>query len=89
MGWTDLKVKALGFGRITIQRVSEEEAGAVIRGCYELVLNCLDTAGSYTNKEVRIGEVLEEVRDELFLATKSGRRTWLLPEKAASLEEML
>ncbi len=75
LGRTGLKVKVMGFGGIPIQRVSEEEAIQVVRRCYELGVNYYDTARAYTVSEERIGKALEDVREEVFLATKSGRRT--------------
>jgi predicted aldo/keto reductase-like oxidoreductase len=75
LGRTGLKVKTLGFGGIPIQRLSEEEAVKVVRHCYELGMNYYDTARGYTVSEERIGMALEDVRDEVILATKSGKRT--------------
>lgn len=75
LGRTGIKVRALGFGGIPIQRVTEEEAVRVVRRCYELGINYFDTARGYTNSEERIGKALEDVRDEVFLATKSHQRT--------------
>jgi len=74
LGRTGLKIKRLGFGGIPIQRVSEEEAISVVRRCYELGINYYDTARAYSVSEERIGKALEDVRDEVILATKSGRR---------------
>lgn len=75
LGRTGLKVKTMGFGGIPIQRVSEREAVEVVRRCYEHGLNYFDTARGYTNSEERIGKALEDVRDEVYLATKSHQRT--------------
>jgi aryl-alcohol dehydrogenase-like predicted oxidoreductase len=75
LGGTGLRVKTMGFGGIPIQRVTEEEAVAVVRRCYELGVNYFDTARGYTVSEERIGKALEDVRDEVVLATKSGKRT--------------
>ncbi len=75
LGRTGLKVKILGFGGIPIQRVTEEEAIGVVRRCHELGINYYDTARGYTVSEERIGKALEDVREEVILATKSGRRT--------------
>jgi len=75
LGRTGLRVKTMGFGGIPIQRVSEEEAVAVVRRCHEHGLNYYDTARGYTNSEERIGKALEGVRDEVYLATKSHQRT--------------
>ncbi len=75
LGRTGLKVKTMGFGGIPIQRVSETEAVEVVRRCYEHGLNYYDTARGYTNSEERIGKALEDVRDKVYLATKSHQRT--------------
>ena len=74
LGRTGLKVKSLGFGGIPIQRISEEEAVRVVRRCYELGINYYDTARGYSVSEERIGKALEDVREKVVLATKSGRR---------------
>jgi predicted aldo/keto reductase-like oxidoreductase len=75
LGKTGLKVQRLGFGGIPIQRVSEEEAIAIVRRCYELGINYFDTARGYTVSEERIGKALEGVREKVIIATKSGCRT--------------
>jgi predicted aldo/keto reductase-like oxidoreductase len=75
LGRTGLRIKTLGFGGIPIQRVSEKESIEVVRRCYELGINYYDTARNYTVSEERIGKALEDVRDKVFLATKSGKRT--------------
>ena len=87
LGRTGLRVKILGFGGIPIQRVSEEEAISVVRRCYELGVNYYDTARGYTNSEERMGKALEDVRDEVYIATKSNRRT--AKELNAELETSL
>lgn len=83
LGRTGLKVTALGFGGIPIQRVSEADAIRVVRGCYDGGINFFDTARNYTVSEERIGRALEDVREEVVLATKSSRRS-----KAGVLEEL-
>ncbi len=75
LGKTGLRINPLGFGGIPIQRVSEKEAVGVVRRCFELGINYYDTARGYTVSEERIGKALEDVRDDVILATKSGRRT--------------
>jgi predicted aldo/keto reductase-like oxidoreductase len=74
LGRTGLKVKSMGFGGIPIQRVSEKEAIRVVRKCFELGINYFDTARGYTTSEERIGKALEDMRDKVFLATKSHQR---------------
>ncbi len=75
LGSTGLKVRTIGFGGIPIQRVSEEETIEIVRRCYELGMNFFDTARAYTVSEERVGKALEDVREEVVIATKSGRRT--------------
>ena len=74
LGKTDLMVTRLGFGGIPIQRLSEEDAVAVVRRCIELGITFLDTANAYTTSEERIGKAVEGKRQELVIATKSGAR---------------
>lgn len=90
LGRTGLKVRRIGFGGIPIQQIPEEEAVEVVRHCYEVGINYFDTARAYTVSEERIGKALEDVRDEVFLATKSLRRTreGLLEELAVSLKNL-
>ena len=90
LGRTRLKVKTLGFGGIPIQKTSEKEAIDVVRRCYELGINYYDTARRYRASEERIGKALEDVRDEIILATKSNRRTGreMLEELETSLNNL-
>jgi len=83
LGRTGLVVKRVGFGGIPIQRIPEDEAILAVRKAYETGINFFDTARAYTTSEVRIGEALEGVRDEVFIATKSTHR-----DKAGFLEDI-
>jgi predicted aldo/keto reductase-like oxidoreductase len=75
LGKTDMMVSKLGFGGIPIQRVSEDEAVAVVKRCLELGITFIDTANGYTTSERRIGKAISGRREGLILATKSGSRT--------------
>jgi len=75
LGRTEMMVTRLGFGGIPIQRVSEEEAIAVVRRCLELGITFIDTANGYTNSENCIGKAISRQREGLILATKSFART--------------
>ena len=75
LGRTEMMVTGLGFGGIPIQRVSEEEAIAVVNKCLDLGINFLDTANGYTTSEERIGRAIKGKREEIILATKSLART--------------
>jgi predicted aldo/keto reductase-like oxidoreductase len=74
LGKTGLNVTRIGFGGIPIQRLSEEEAVEVVKKSHELGINFFDTARAYTTSEERIGKALKDVRDEVFIATKSVHR---------------
>lgn len=69
-----MMVTKLGFGGIPIQRVSQEEAVAVVRRCLELGINFLDTANAYSTSEEHIGKAISGRQEEVILATKSLSR---------------
>jgi len=75
LGKTGLKVSAIGFGGIPIQRVDEAGAVALIDSLLEHGINFIDTARLYTNSEELLGKALEGRRDKFILATKSMART--------------
>jgi predicted aldo/keto reductase-like oxidoreductase len=74
LGRTELMVSAVGFGGIPIQRLSHQEAVAVVRHCLDLGVTFLDTANGYTTSEERIGEAISGRREGLVLATKTQAR---------------
>ena len=75
LGKTELMVTRLGLGGIPIQRVSEEEAIAVINRCLELGINFIDTANGYTISEESIGKAIAKRAEKPILATKTTSRT--------------
>lgn len=75
LGRTEMMVSKLGFGGIPIQRLSEDEAVAVVRRCLELGVTFLDTANAYTTSEARIGKAIKGRREEVIIATKSASRS--------------
>jgi len=74
LGRTNMMVTRLGFGGIPIQRLSEEDAVAVVQKCQDLGVTFMDTANGYTTSEERIGKAIGGRRQGLILATKSGAR---------------
>ena len=75
LGKNNLKVTRLGFGGIPIQRVSEEDAIAVVKSVVDSGITFIDTAHGYTTSEERIGKAIAGQRDKVILATKSPSRT--------------
>lgn len=74
------QVSLLGFGaqRIVDEHdCTEEEAVAIIRRAVEAGVNYFDTAPSYSDgqSETRVGLGLKGLRDQVWIATKTGGRT--------------
>ena len=85
LGKTNMIISRLGFGGIPIQRVTEDEAIAVVRKCLERGITFLDTANAYTTSEERIGKAIARQRDRLTIATKTGARDRAGAEKHLKL----
>ena len=64
------------FGAAAFSRVTQEEADRTIELLLERGVNHIDTAASYGDSEVRIGPWMDRHRGDLFLATKTGERTY-------------
>jgi predicted aldo/keto reductase-like oxidoreductase len=64
-------VSRSGFGALPIQRISFDEAKAILRKAYDSGINFFDTARAYTDSEEKIGYALSDVRSNIIIATKS------------------
>lgn len=74
LGKTGLKVSALGFGGIPIQRIDAQGARELMHQVMEAGINYIDSARGYTVSEEYIGYAIEGIRDQFVLATKSMAR---------------
>jgi predicted aldo/keto reductase-like oxidoreductase len=74
LGSTGIVSPKNAFGALPIQRVSEEYACGLLRRAYEAGFRFFDTANAYTDSEKKIGMALSDVRDDIFIATKTGAR---------------
>ena len=74
LGKTGLKVSALGFGGIPIQRIDPEKTKLLMHQMMDAGVNYIDTARGYTVSEEYLGYALEGIRDHFILATKSMSR---------------
>lgn len=63
------------FGAAAIGAGSQDFADKVLTQVHEAGINHLDTAASYGDSELRLAGYLQDHRDEVFLATKTGERT--------------
>lgn len=75
LGSTGITVNKNGFGALPIQRISGEDAVHLVRKAFEGGITFFDTARWYTDSEIKLGEALEGIRDQVFIATKTGATT--------------
>ncbi|MDR1157548.1 MAG: aldo/keto reductase [Oscillospiraceae bacterium] len=71
LGRTDLQVSRSGFGAIPIQRLSLDDAAALLRRAYGGGINFFDTARAYGDSEEKIAYALSDVRAHIILASKT------------------
>ena len=71
LGRTGLSISRTGFGALPIQRVSFDEAEAILNRALDGGISYIDTARAYTDSEEKIGRAIGRRRDEFTLATKT------------------
>ena len=83
-------VTRTAFGALPIQRLDLQEATRILRRAYDGGINFFDTARGYSDSEEKMGHALNDVRDRIIIATKSGARTRdkLLADLEASLRNL-
>ena len=64
------------FGAAALGSVSQDEADAALELLLEHGVNHIDTAASYGDSELRLAPWLSRHREDVFLATKTGRRDY-------------
>jgi aryl-alcohol dehydrogenase-like predicted oxidoreductase len=64
------------FGAAALSRVTQEEADRTLETLLTYGVNHIDTAASYGDAELRIGPWMGQYRQQFFLATKTGERTY-------------
>lgn len=74
LGKTGLRVSALGFGGIPIQRIDAPRTTELMKKLSELGVNYIDSARGYTVSEQFLGEAIEGMREHFVIATKSMAR---------------
>ncbi len=75
LGSTGIVANKNGFGALPIQRVSADYAGMLLRKAYEAGVNFFDTARSYSDSEEKMGLALADVRENIYIATKTPSTT--------------
>jgi len=64
------------FGAAALGAVTQDDADKTLDVLLEYGINHIDTAASYGDSELRIGPWMANHRDDFFLATKTGLRTY-------------
>lgn len=75
LGKTGITVEKNAFGALPIQRTSREEAVRLLRKAYEHGVTFFDTARYYTDSEEKVGEAFRGMRENIYIATKTGAVT--------------
>lgn len=64
------------FGAAALARVDQDQADRTLALLLEHGINHIDTAASYGESELRVGPWMAAHRNDFFLATKTGERTY-------------
>jgi len=64
------------FGAAALSEVTQDEADRTLEVLLEFGINHIDTAASYGDAELRIGPWMHGHRNNFFLATKTGQRSY-------------
>lgn len=72
LGRTGIKVPKNGFGALPVQRVDFEAAKEILLKAYEGGIRFFDTARFYTDSEEKIGYAMSDIRDKIYIATKTA-----------------
>ena len=75
LGKTNLEVNKIGFGALPIQRRNMEDSLAILNMAYDSGIDFYDTARFYTDSEEKLGNAFEDVRSEIYLASKTAAET--------------
>ena len=75
LGSTGIIANKNGFGALPIQRVTKEYAALLLRKAYDNGINYFDTARAYSDSEEKIGYALSDVREKIYIATKTAATT--------------
>lgn len=75
LGSTGITVKQNAFGALPVQRVNMETAVQILQRAFEGGMRFFDTARAYSDSEEKLGEAFADIRDQIYIATKTMART--------------
>ena len=82
-GATGESLSLIGFGGIVVMGAEQAEADRRVRAAFERGINYFDVAPSYGDAQDRLGPALVGLREQVFLACKTGKR-----DKAGAAAEL-
>ena len=74
LGRLEHRSSVLIYGAAALSDVTQDVADRAIQQALDGGINHLDVAADYGDAELRLGPWMPEIRDRVFLATKTGRR---------------
>ena len=72
LGKTDLEVNKIGFGALPLQRRDMKDSVEILNKAYESGIDFYDTARFYSDSEEKLGKAFEDVRSDIYLASKTA-----------------
>ncbi len=75
LGSTGITVPQNGFGALPIQRVTKDEAVALLHQAYDGGIRYFDTARAYSDSEEKLGAAFHGMWNKVFIATKTHAKT--------------
>ena len=75
LGSTGITVPQNAFGALPIQRISAEDAAGLLKKAYEGGMRFFDTARAYSDSEEKMGLGLSDVRENIYIASKTAAKT--------------
>ena len=75
LGSTQITVPQNAFGALPIQRVDQQTAVRILRKAYEGGMRFFDTARAYSDSEEKLGAGLADLRDQIYIASKTAAKT--------------
>ena len=75
LGKTGITTPQNAFGALPIQRVNTETAVRLLRRAYEGGMTFFDTARSYSDSEIKLGQAFDGMREKIYIASKTQAKT--------------
>ena len=75
LGKTNLEVNKNGFGALPIQRRNEKDSIDILKIAYDNGIDFYDTARFYTDSEEKMGKAFKNIREDIYIATKTAMET--------------